>query len=82
MEYVIKCEMSALQRLVYRHMQTKGVLLTDGSEKDKKGKGGARAMMNTIMQLRKICNHPFIFQHLEEAIAESQGLGVGTAVQG
>jgi SNF2 family DNA or RNA helicase len=39
------------------------------------GKGGARAMMNTIMQLRKICNHPFIFQHLEEAFAEHQGLG-------
>ncbi|KAK4337107.1 hypothetical protein RND71_043425 [Anisodus tanguticus] len=38
-EYVIKCDMSALQRVVYRHMQTKGILLTDGSEKDKKGKG-------------------------------------------
>lgn len=28
--------MSALQRVLYRHMQAKGVLLTDGSEKDKK----------------------------------------------
>lgn len=36
MEYVIKCDMSALQRVLYRHMQAKGVLLTDGSEKDKK----------------------------------------------
>ena len=35
-EYVIKCDMSALQRFIYNHMQTKGVLLTDGSEKDKK----------------------------------------------
>ena len=35
-EYVIKCDMSALQRMLYRHMQAKGVLLTDGSEKDKK----------------------------------------------
>ena len=35
-EYVIKCDMSALQRLLYRHMQIKGVMLTDGSEKDKK----------------------------------------------
>ena len=26
--------------------------------------------MNTLMQLRKICNHPFIFQQLEEALAE------------
>ncbi|XP_063431293.1 probable global transcription activator SNF2L2 isoform X2 [Mytilus trossulus] len=73
-EYVIKCEMSALQRYVYRHMQSKGVMLTDGSDR-KGGKGGARAMMNTIMQLRKICNHPFIFPHLEEAFAEHQGFG-------
>lgn len=35
-EYVIKCDMSSLQRVLYRHMQAKGVLLTDGSEKDKK----------------------------------------------
>ncbi len=108
MEYVIKCDMSALQRVLYRHMQAKGVLLTDGSEKDKKvrttqssnligetsfclffkcwkiknskiiankkvflcvwifqGKGGTKTLMNTIMQLRKICNHPYMFQHIE-----------------
>lgn len=38
-------------------------------------------MMNTIMQLRKICNHPFIFQHLEEAIAEHKG-GTGASISG
>ncbi|XP_015906861.2 probable global transcription activator SNF2L2 [Parasteatoda tepidariorum] len=80
-EYVVKCDMSALQRLLYRHMQTKGVLLTDGSEKDKKGKGGARTLMNSIMQLRKICNHPFMFQNIEEAYAEHLGLNT-TVVQG
>lgn len=37
-EYVIKCDMSALQKILYRHMQAKGILLTDGSEKDKKVK--------------------------------------------
>ncbi|GAB6025093.1 putative global transcription activator SNF2L2, variant 3 [Chamberlinius hualienensis] len=72
-EYVIKCDMSALQRLLYRHMQAKGVLLTDGSEKDKKGKGGAKTLMNTIMQLRKICNHPFMFPHIEQAFSERCG---------
>ncbi|RUS85614.1 hypothetical protein EGW08_006626 [Elysia chlorotica] len=72
-EYVIKCDMSALQRLIYTHMQAKGVMLTDGSERDKKGKAGAKALMNTIMQLRKICNHPFMFQHIEEAIAHHFG---------
>ncbi|KAI2800904.1 Transcription activator BRG1 [Blomia tropicalis] len=73
-EYVVKCDMSALQRLLYRHMQSKGVLLTDGSEKDKKGRGGARTLMNSIMQLRKICNHPFMFQQIEEAYSEHLGL--------
>jgi len=72
-EYVLKCDMSALQRLLYRHMKSKGVLLTDGSEKGKNGKGGARILMNTIMQLRKICNHPFIFQQIEEAITKTRG---------
>lgn len=32
---MIKCDMSAIQKVLYRHMQ-KGILLTDGSEKDKK----------------------------------------------
>ncbi|XP_010153319.1 PREDICTED: probable global transcription activator SNF2L2 [Eurypyga helias] len=72
-EYVIKCDMSALQKILYRHMQAKGILLTDGSEKDKKGKGGAKTLMNTIMQLRKICNHPYMFQHIEESFAEHLG---------
>ncbi|OTF70525.1 global transcription activator SNF2L2-like protein, partial [Euroglyphus maynei] len=73
-EYVVKCDMSALQRYLYRHMQSKGVLLTDGSEKDKKGRGGTRTLMNSIMQLRKICNHPFMFQQIEESYAEHLGL--------
>lgn len=73
-EYVVKCDMSALQRYLYRHMQSKGVLLTDGSEKDKKGRGGTRTLMNSIMQLRKICNHPFMFQQIEESYADYLGL--------
>ena len=35
-EYVIKCDMSALQRQMYSHMQKRGILLTDGSEANKK----------------------------------------------
>ena len=41
------------------------------------GKGGTKALMNTIMQLRKICNHPFMFPHIEEAYAETIGLTGG-----
>lgn len=35
--------------------------------------GGSRALMNTIMQLRKICNHPFMFSEIEEAFCEHKG---------
>ena len=45
------------------------------------GKGGARILMNTIMQLRKICNHPFMFHHIEEAVADVKG-HPGGIVQG
>ncbi|GAB0086937.1 ATP-dependent helicase brm [Sergentomyia squamirostris] len=72
-EYIIKCEMSGLQRVLYKHMQSKGVLLTDGSEKGSKGKGGAKALMNTIVQLRKLCNHPFMFHHIEEKFCDHIG---------
>ena len=33
-----------------------------------KGRVGTKTMMNTIMQLRKICNHPFMFQHIEASV--------------
>lgn len=60
---------------LYRSMQSKGVLLTDGSEKGAKGKGGTKALMNTIVQLRKLCNHPFMFQQIEEKYCDHVGNG-------
>merc|ERR1719225_813996 len=81
-EYIIKCEMSGLQRALYTHMQEKGVMLTEGAgQKGKGGGGGAKALMNTIMQLRKLCNHPFMFQHIEEAYAKHIG-SVTDIIQG
>lgn len=76
-EYIIKCEMSGLQRVLYKHMQSRGVLLTDGSERGNKGRGGAKALMNTIVQLRKLCNHPFMFQHIEEKYCDHVGSSAG-----
>ena len=35
-EYVIKCDMSALQRQMYSLTQKRGILFTDGSEANKK----------------------------------------------
>lgn len=71
-EYIIKCDMSALQRIMYHHMKTRGIVLTE----DKGGKA-SKALMNTIMQLRKICNHPFIFSELEDKLANYLGYSNG-----
>ena len=35
----------------FRHMQEKGVLLMDNSAQKKPGQSGAKALMNTIMQV-------------------------------
>ncbi|QQP38734.1 Uncharacterized protein FKW44_019403, partial [Caligus rogercresseyi] len=50
-----------------------GFLITE-EKKDKKSTSGTKALMNTIMQLRKLCNHPFMFQKLEESYAKHIGL--------
>lgn len=71
--------MSGLQHVLYRSMQTRGVMLC---AEDKKGqKSNTKALMNTIMQLRKLCNHPFMFQHIEEAYCNHTGFA-GGIVQG
>lgn len=59
-EYVIRCDMSALQKVIYRSMKN-GVLL------DSKVSSGSRSLMNTIVHLRKLCNHPFLFPNIEES---------------
>uniref|UniRef100_A0A915IUY1 Uncharacterized protein n=1 Tax=Romanomermis culicivorax TaxID=13658 RepID=A0A915IUY1_ROMCU len=76
-EYVIKCDMSALQRALYTHMQSKGVMLTNQADA-KSGAGGVKTLMNTVMQMRKLCNHPFLFEHIEKAMAHHLGYGKDT----
>ncbi|CAI4231994.1 unnamed protein product [Auanema sp. JU1783] len=59
-EYVIKCDMSALQKILYKHMRN-GLLI------DSKQSTGGRALMNTVVHLRKLCNHPFLFNTIEDS---------------
>merc|ERR1711997_104841 len=71
-EYIIKCEMSGLQRVLYTQMQEKGIMKTE--QRDSKTKSNSKALLNTIMQLRKLCNHPFMFQHIEESYTAHTGI--------
>lgn len=59
-ETVIRCDMSAWQRVIYRQMQNK-ISVATGEEG-----GNGRRFNNLIMQLKKICNHPFIFYESDE----------------
>ncbi|RCI11657.1 hypothetical protein L249_7211 [Ophiocordyceps polyrhachis-furcata BCC 54312] len=64
-EKVIKCKFSALQSRLYKQMVTHNKLVvSDG----KGGKTSARGLSNMIMQLRKLCNHPFVFDEVENVM--------------
>ncbi|KAG2230892.1 hypothetical protein INT48_003341, partial [Thamnidium elegans] len=64
-ETVIKCKLSALQARLYFQMKKYGVLFGSSSAN---GKTSIKGLNNAIMQLRKICNHPFVFEEVERVI--------------
>lgn len=69
-ERVIKCNFSALQAKLYKQLVTHNKLLvSDG----KGGKTGMRGLSNMLMQLRKLCNHPFVFEEVEEQMNPGKG---------
>ncbi|KZF22555.1 putative RSC complex subunit [Xylona heveae TC161] len=69
-ERVIKCKFSALQSKLYRQLVNHNKLVvSDG----KGGKTGMRGLSNMLMQLRKLCNHPFVFDEVEEQMNPGRG---------
>lgn len=62
-ERVIKCNFSALQAKLYKQLVTHNrIMVSDGSGK----KTGMRGLSNMLMQLRKLCNHPYVFEEVED----------------
>lgn len=66
-EKVLKCKMSGLQSKLYGHMLKYNLLFVGESSKT-----GLRGLNNKIMQLRKICNHPFVFEEVESLVNPSK----------
>lgn len=63
LEKVIKCRFSALQAKLYKQLVTYNKMAV----RDEKGKvSGMRGLSNMLMQLRKLCNHPFVFEQVED----------------
>lgn len=58
-EHVIRCDMSAWQRVLYRQVQSRIGLATGEHN------GSVKAYNNLLMQCKKICNHPYLFYDAE-----------------
>ncbi|KAG8769491.1 hypothetical protein FRC12_004935 [Ceratobasidium sp. 428] len=72
-EKVIKCKMSASQSQLYMQFKKHSMLFTE--TKDPKGKqSGIKGLNNTVMQLGKICQHPFVLPEVEDTINPSREL--------
>lgn len=62
-EIVLRCEMSVWQRVLYRQVR-KRLGIAAGA-----GNVGYRSFNNVVMQLKKVCNHPYLFYNDEELMS-------------
>jgi SNF2 family DNA or RNA helicase len=71
-EKVLRCELSSWQKMLYQQISKK-VLAEDLAA----GAQSSRGLNNVVMQLRKVCNHPFLFSpegyHIGAKIIRSSG---------
>ncbi|KAG8987114.1 hypothetical protein FRB90_003591 [Tulasnella sp. 427] len=66
-EKVIKCKMSTLQSQLYKYMKEFKMFPND--KPDVNGRPApVKGLQNMVMQLRKICQHPFVFREVEDAM--------------
>ncbi|KAK6458083.1 uncharacterized protein RJT20DRAFT_125997 [Scheffersomyces xylosifermentans] len=66
-EKVVKCKMSSLQSKLYQQMLVHNILYTSHPDEPTVPVIIKNAN-NQIMQLRKICNHPFVYEEVERLI--------------
>mmetsp|Transcript_32203 Transcript_32203/g.99600 ORF Transcript_32203/g.99600 Transcript_32203/m.99600 type:complete len:1299 (+) Transcript_32203:1576-5472(+) len=57
-EHELRCQLSRRQQLLYEEFMNHSKLHSDSMAED----GSFVSMMNTVMQLRKVCNHPDLFE--------------------
>lgn len=68
-ERVLRIAMSPLQRQYY-----KWILQRNFNALNKGAKGsGQVTLLNVVMELKKCCNHPFLFESAEATYADSSG---------
>lgn len=67
-EHVIKVELSSWQKIIYNSLGRNG----SKEIEDPNSKESKKAMMNLMMQLRKICNHPYLFLSNHEELLDKE----------
>ena len=70
-ERVLRCELSPWQRKLYKAIHTRNMAtaaaisgaggLSKADKDNLAAESSSSGMNNTIMQLRKVCNHPYLF---------------------
>jgi len=77
-EKVLRCDLSSWQKELYKQISKKAVAdngLLDPNASD--ASVPARGLNNIVMQLRKVCNHPYLFTpegyHINDTIIRSSG---------
>ncbi|GAN06985.1 chromatin structure-remodeling complex subunit snf2 [Mucor ambiguus] len=64
-EKMIKCRLSSLQMKLYKQLENANVIHANS---DSNSPIAVKGVSNTAMQLRKVCNHPFVFEGVREAL--------------
>lgn len=73
-EKILRCDLSSWQKELYKQISKKAVIDNDSGYVQNQN---SRGLNNVVMQLRKVCNHPYLFSpegyHINENIIRSSG---------
>lgn len=71
-EKILRCDLSSWQKELYKQISRKAAAETAGEVVQ-----ASRGLNNAVMQLRKVCNHPYLFTpegyHIDQNIIRSSG---------
>lgn len=67
-EKVLKCNLSSLQYVLYQQMLKHNAIFIGNQATEETNKSGIKGLNNKVMQLKKICNHPFVFDDVENVV--------------
>ena len=72
-ETILFVGMSAMQKKLYKDILMRDIDTINGTASGTDNKGGRTAVLNIVMQLRKACNHPYLFPGLEDRSQDPHG---------